>query len=220
MSFFRWEEKIMAVCMNCGKKTGIRNPEYYLDSDMTLVLCGQCYNKLEHFKIKSEETDIQKFEETCKLVQVEMNEHEFNEKTKTAIILYMQKQRNKIERANFEEMKKTIDLSDINTHMLTTGYNFEGYEITDYLGVISGQSALGAGAFSGVSASASNFLGTESSYFGNRLIEAKENATREMMTYSLIKGGNAIIGVDFDYIVINGLITVISNGTSVKIKKK
>lgn len=210
----------MAVCMNCGKKTGMRNPEYYLDSDMTQVLCGECYKKLEHFQIKSDENDIQKFDETFKLIQMEMEEHIFNDETKTAINRYLQKRRAKIERNILDEKKKYIDLSNMNTHLLTTGYNFEGYEISAYLGVISGQSALGSGAFSGWSAAANNFLGTESSYFGNRLIEAKESATRELIISSLMKGGNAIIGIDFDYIIIEGLITVIANGTSVITTKK
>lgn len=210
----------MAVCMNCGKKTGMRNPEYYLDSDMTQVLCGECYKKLEHFQIKSNESDIQKLDETFKLIQKEMEEHQFNDETKTAIMRYLQKRRAKVERNIFKEKKKYVDLSNMSTHMLTTGYNFEGYEISEYLGVISGQSALGSGAFSGLSASTSNFLGTESSYFGNRLIESKESATRELIVSSLMKGGNAIIGIDFDYIIIEGLITVIANGTSVKITKK
>ncbi len=210
----------MAICMNCGKKTGMRNPEYYLDSDMTQVLCGECYKKLEHFQIKSDENDIQKFDETFKLIQMEMEEHQFNDETKTAMMRFLQKRRARIERNILEEKKKYVDLSDMNTHMLTTGYNFEGYEISGYVGVISGQSALGSGALSGLSASANNFLGTESSYFGNRLIEAKESAMRELIVSSLMKGGNAIIGIDFDYITIEGLITVIANGTSVKIKKK
>lgn len=210
----------MAVCMNCGKKTGMRNPEYYLDSDLSQVLCGECYNKLEHFQIKSDENDLQKFDETFKLIQTEMSEHQFNDETRTAITQYLQKRRAKIERGILEERKKYVDLSDMHTHMLTTGYNFEGYEISEYLGVISGQSALGSGAFSGLSASANNFLGTESSYFGNRLIESKESATRELIVSSLMKGGNAIIGIDFDYVIIERLITVIANGTCVKIKKK
>lgn len=49
---------------------------------------------------------------------------------------------------------------------------------------------------------------------------AKEIATLKMIDSAVSNGGNAIIGVDFDYITFsNNMIAVSANGTSVVIEK-
>lgn len=45
--------------------------------------------------------------------------------------------------------------------MMTTGFNFEGYNIVKYLGVISAPVVLGTGIFSNWDAALSDFTGTE-----------------------------------------------------------
>lgn len=209
----------MATCINCNKKTGMNNPAYYLDSDQTMAICHQCYQKLEHFKIKHEFDSVEEFDDNWKIIEEELMTHNFTDVSKEFVAKYLHNQRSKLEAKARETRKQALNLEDLKNHLLTTGYNFEGYQITDYLGVISGQSALGTGAFSGISAGVNSFLGTESSYYGMRLIEAKESATKDMILYSIIKEANAIIGIDFDYIIVDGLISVIANGTAVKIKK-
>ncbi len=46
-----------------------------------------------------------------------------------------------------EEFKKIQFKENFDTHILTTGFNFENYKIKSYLGVISGSSVLGTGFF-------------------------------------------------------------------------
>ena len=58
--------------------------------------------------------------------------------------------------------------------LMTSGYNFEGYTITEYLGVFSGECALGTGFLSSLGAGISDFLGTNSKMYSNKLKEAKE----------------------------------------------
>ncbi len=117
------------------------------------------------------------------------------------------------------ELQKDINNRRIN-HMLTSGYNFEGYKIVSYNGIVSGEVVLGTGFLSESSASLSDFFGTVSEEFSTKMVKAKEMATSKMLDSSTLKGGNAIIGVDFDYTTFkNNMIAVSANGTSVTIEK-
>lgn len=114
------------------------------------------------------------------------------------------------------EKKELID-----NHMLTTGYDFNGYEIEKYLGVISGQVVLGTGFLSEFTASFADFFGEESIHFADKLETAKNAAMEKLIMKSVEKGGNSIIGVDFDYITFHAnMIGVVANGTSVFVSKK
>lgn len=118
-----------------------------------------------------------------------------------------------------EAMQEEILSRRIN-HMLTSGYNFEGYKITSYRGIVSGEAVLGTGFVSEFSATISDLLGSASAEFGNKMRQAKEIATSKMIDSSVSKGSNAIIGVDFDYTTLgNNMIAVSANGTSVIIER-
>ena len=79
---------------------------------------------------------------------------------------------------------------------------------------------MGTGFASEFSASFSDFFGNSSDMFSNKLRQAKEAALEKLILKSVEVGGNAIIGVDFDYITFTGnLIGVVANGTSVLIEK-
>lgn len=89
-------------------------------------------------------------------------------------------------------------------HLLTTGFNFEGYRITKYNGIVNGAVVLGA----------------EADLFSETLNQAMESASKKLIQASVQKGGNAAIGVDFDYITFyNNIIGVIANGTSVTVER-
>lgn len=105
-------------------------------------------------------------------------------------------------------------------HMLTSGYNFEGYKIKSYNGIVSGEIVLGTGFLSELAASINDFFGSTSDEFSEKMVKAKEMAMAKMINASCIKGGNAIIGVDFDYTTFgSNMIAVSANGTSVIIEK-
>ena len=63
-----------------------------------------------------------------------------------------------------------------------------------------------------------DFSGTFSDELAGKLEMAKEAAMRKMIEKSAEMGGNAVIGIDFDYMQISTLIGVAANGTSVYIK--
>ena len=109
---------------------------------------------------------------------------------------------------------------NIDSHQLTTAYSFEGYKITAHHGIISGDAVLGTGFASEFSAAFSDFFGTKSDAFAEKMIEVKNAAKQRLIIQSVQLGGNAIIGVDFDYVTFgNNMIGVSANGTSVTIEK-
>lgn len=119
-----------------------------------------------------------------------------------------------------EEFKKIQFKENFDTHILTTGFNFENYKIKSYLGVISGSSVLGTGFFSEIGAGISDLLGIQSELFSEKIEKARGVALDKLKETSVRSGGNGIIGIDFDYIIFaSNMIGVVANGTSVLIEK-
>ena len=87
-------------------------------------------------------------------------------------------------------MKKNI--------LMTSGYNFEGYTISNYLGVYSGECALGTGFLSTLGASFADFFGTNSTMYSDKLKKAKDFAINQLVEQVTNAGGDAIIGLDID----------------------
>lgn len=93
---------------------------------------------------------------------------------------------------------------------LTSGFNFENYEITDYLGFCSGEYALNTKFLSDF-----NLL----SSYSEKLEAAQKNALDLLISNAKQMGANAIIGLDIDYTTDDhDIMGVIANGTAVIIK--
>ncbi len=121
-----------------------------------------------------------------------------------------------IEQEEYEVLKLNHKISQ---HTLTSGYNFEGYSIKKYNGIISGHVVMGTGFMSEVKASFSDVFGVQSDAFANKLENTKHLALNKLIAKSISLGGNAIIGVNFDYITFtNNMMGVSANGTSVIIE--
>ncbi len=104
--------------------------------------------------------------------------------------------------------------------MFTSGYNFEGYRITEYLGFCSGECALGTGIFSEIGAEITDFFGKKSDMYAQKMMAAKSAAFEAMLDQAMEQGANAILGVDIDFVTFaKDIMGVIANGTSVKIQK-
>lgn len=118
------------------------------------------------------------------------------------------------------EEQTVFDMPEIKNHKLTTGYNFEGYNITNYIGLVSGEIVIGTGFLSDFKASIADLFGVESKAYSDKLKDAKKTALRDMIVESVKNGGNAVIGISYEYVVFSGnMIGISVNGTSVKIEK-
>ena len=78
---------------------------------------------------------------------------------------------------------------------------------------------MGTGFLSELGAGISDLFGSQSEMFSMKLETARESALKNLVKKSVQSGGNAIIGIDFDYITFsNNMIGVVANGTSVEIE--
>ena len=102
--------------------------------------------------------------------------------------------------------------------IITTTNTLEGKKITQYLGLVSGETIIGANIFRDILAGIRDIVGGRSGAYEEVLKEAKEIAVREMTESARIMGANAVIGVDLDYESLganNGMLMVTACGTAV-----
>lgn len=105
--------------------------------------------------------------------------------------------------------------------IITTTPSVEGRRIVEYKGVVFGEVISGVNFIKDFAAGLSNFFGGRSTTYENELIEARENALREMEDRARQLGANAVVGVDIDYEVLgsdNGMLMVTASGTAVSVK--
>ncbi len=110
-------------------------------------------------------------------------------------------------------------MAAIEQFMVTSGFNFEGYTIAEYIGFISEETVLGMGLFRAVAADISNLTGLESKGLRTKLLQAKRFVMDRLRTTAFDMGANAIIGIDLDYTMFgDSLVGVIASGTAVRLK--
>lgn len=103
----------------------------------------------------------------------------------------------------------------------TTTPTIEGRRIVEYRGIVFGEVVAGVNFIRDIAASFSNFFGGRSGSYEEELINARENAVREMEERAAVLGCNAVVGVDIDYEVLgadNGMLMVTASGTAVIIE--
>lgn len=110
--------------------------------------------------------------------------------------------------------------SRVNNHMLTTAYSFQGYDIKNHFGLVSGEVLLGGLVWKSVF-SINELDKIEGTSYSDTIKRAKSSAKFQMINDSALLGGNAIIGISYSFeFLSNGMGIYISvNGTSVKISK-
>ncbi len=103
----------------------------------------------------------------------------------------------------------------------TTTPSIEGRKIVEYKGIVFGEVVSGVDFVRDMAASFSNFFGGRSGSYEEELINARQNAIREMEQRAAQVGANAVVGVDIDYEVLganNGMLMVTASGTAVRVE--
>ena len=88
--------------------------------------------------------------------------------------------------------------------ILTTTPSLEGHQITDYLGIVTGETIIGANVFRDIFASIRDIVGGRSSSYEEVLRKAKDTALHEMQAHAEAMGANAVVGIDLDYETVGG----------------
>jgi uncharacterized protein YbjQ (UPF0145 family) len=102
--------------------------------------------------------------------------------------------------------------------ILTTTPSIEGYPIKNYLGVVTGETIIGANIIKDFFAGIRDIVGGRSAAYEDVLREAKDTALAEMQQRAALMGANAIVGIDLDYETVgqgNSMLMVTSSGTAV-----
>ena len=110
-------------------------------------------------------------------------------------------------------------LRKLNHMLLTTTNTIEGRQITQYYGIVSGETIIGANMFKDFFAGIRDIVGGRAGSYESVLREAKEIAMKEMSEQAKSMGANAVIGIDLDYETVgaNGsMLMVTAAGTAVK----
>ncbi len=106
--------------------------------------------------------------------------------------------------------------------ILSTTPNLEGYKIEKYLGVVTGETIIGANVFKDFFASVRDIVGGRSGAYERVLAEGKDTALNEMEERATQEGANAIVGIDLDYETVgqsNSMLMVACSGTAVVVSK-
>ena len=198
-------------CICCGKKIGLLN-----GSHLNNQVCDNCYFPIdEYLSTIKENSDIQIINENLSQLILKVKSSSYSENGKEYLI--------KIANNLAEDNKNAIETKSIIEQIrkdfkLTTSNSFEGYKISKYYGIASGSTVLGTGFLSEGRAAVSDAFGIENDSFSDKLEQARNSSIKKMIDEAIKQGGNALIGVSFDYInFTNNLIGVVANGTVVEI---
>ena len=105
--------------------------------------------------------------------------------------------------------------------IITTTSSIEGRQITDYRGIVTGETIMGASIVRDFFASITDIVGGRSGAYETKLAEARETALREMQERAQALGANAVVGVDIDYEVLGkagSMLMVSATGTAVVVR--
>ena len=104
--------------------------------------------------------------------------------------------------------------------LVTTAPILDGFQIKEYIGVVSGECALGTGFLSSLGAAFADLTGSRSGMYQSKLDEAKNSALRDMESKAAHLRANAIIGISIEYVAFTSdIMGVIALGTAVKLVK-
>lgn len=104
----------------------------------------------------------------------------------------------------------------------TTTHTVEGYEIENYLGIVSGETVNGVNAIKDLGAGVRNILGGRSAGYESELNSSKQDALQEMSERAAQIGAHAVIGISFDMATTGttNMILVSCTGTAVTLRQK
>ncbi len=105
--------------------------------------------------------------------------------------------------------------------ILTTTPNIEGQRITQYLGIVTGETIVGANIFKDIMAGIRDIVGGRSGAYEKVFRKAREIAFEEMEQEAVELGADAIVGIDLDTETVGSqgaMLMVSVNGTAVKVQ--
>ena len=103
--------------------------------------------------------------------------------------------------------------------IISTTNRLETNEVKQYLGIVTGETIIGANLFKDFFAGIRDIVGGRSGSYEKVLREAKDIALKEMQEQAVRLGADAVVGVDLDYETVGskgGMLMVTASGTAVR----
>lgn len=107
--------------------------------------------------------------------------------------------------------------------ILTTTSSLEGYRVTEYLGIVSGEAILGANFLVDWTASLRNFFGGRTRGYEKELAKARQQALQQIVENAAQSAASAVVGLSVDYEFLGmskgGMLMVVATGTAVRLEE-
>lgn len=107
--------------------------------------------------------------------------------------------------------------------IITTTPSVDGTKISQYLGIVCGEVISGVNFVKDFAAGLTNIFGGRSGSYEEELVDAREQALKELEERAEDLGANAVVGVDVDYEVLGqsgNMLMVSASGTAVILEEK
>lgn len=104
--------------------------------------------------------------------------------------------------------------------VVTTTPTVEGRMATEYLGLVTGESIMGANIFRDLFARIRDIVGGRAGAYEDVLRGGRDQAVSEMLDEARALGADAVVGVNFSYATVgstDSMLMVAVNGTAVKL---
>lgn len=109
----------------------------------------------------------------------------------------------------------------MNSEYITTSFDFQGYKIVRYLGVVRGITVRSRSVIGNFAGGLQTIFGGNITIFTELCEHARQEAFQLMVSHADQMGANAIIGVRYDANdVMDGVTEVLAYGTAVVIEKE
>ncbi|MBL0145059.1 MAG: YbjQ family protein [Chitinophagaceae bacterium] len=103
---------------------------------------------------------------------------------------------------------------------ITTSTGFEGYRITEHLGVVRGITVRSRSILGNIAGGFQTLLGGKISIYAELCERAREEAYQLLIQHATERGANAIVNMRYDANeVMNGVTEVLAYGTAVVVEK-
>ena len=101
--------------------------------------------------------------------------------------------------------------------IVTSTPNIEGKVISQYLGIVVGETIVATSIFRDIKAGLRDLVGGRSGAYEQKMREARELALKEMQEEAQQLGADAVLSVDIDYETVgNNMMMVSASGTAVR----
>lgn len=105
--------------------------------------------------------------------------------------------------------------------IITTTDSLEGYTVSEYLGVVSGEAVIGANVVSDIAAGIRDVVGGRSGSYEKKIETGRREAISDLEAEAAELGADAVIGASFDYEeMAEGMLWVNLSGTAVKTRSE